>query len=93
MEQAVISKITLFIAIMSIIGFIQMGIDKHRAVKKAWRIPERNLFLIAALGGGIGSFLGMYVFHHKTKHMKFKVLFPILAGLYAFLILKLNSII
>ena len=66
---------------MSLIGFSMMGIDKQKAKRKAWRIPERTLILIAFLGGGPGSLLGMYTFHHKTKHNKFRILIPIAAML------------
>jgi len=48
-----------------------MGIDKSKARRKAWRIPEARLFLIALLGGSVGSVIGMYVFHHKTRHWYF----------------------
>ncbi len=48
-----------------------MGIDKKRAIKRAFRIPEATLFLIAIIGGTIGSILGMYVFRHKTRHVSF----------------------
>jgi uncharacterized membrane protein YsdA (DUF1294 family) len=63
--------------IMSIIGFVTMGIDKRKAIRRGWRIPERTLLLIAFIGGGLGSFLGMHLFRHKTKHMKFIVLIPL----------------
>ena len=55
-----------------------MLIDKHKAKKNLWRIPERVLLLVAACGGSLGSLLGMYGFHHKTKHMKFQILLPLL---------------
>ena len=48
-----------------------MGIDKSRARRKAWRIPESTLFLIAFIGGSIGSIAGMYFFRHKTLHLSF----------------------
>ena len=67
------------VALMSIIGFIIMYVDKKKAKKGKWRIPEAGLFAIAILGGGIGSTLGMYVFRHKTKHWYFAVFFPIFA--------------
>lgn len=68
-----------FIVIMSVIGFVSMGIDKYKAIKNRWRISERTLLLIAFMGGGIGSFFGMKIFHHKTKNKKFFLLLPILA--------------
>jgi len=48
-----------------------MSIDKKKAIKKAYRIPEKNLFFICILGGSLGMLIGMYKFHHKTKHNKF----------------------
>lgn len=57
--------------IINIAGFAAMGIDKSKARRKAWRIPEARLFLIALLGGSVGSVIGMYVFHHKTRHWYF----------------------
>ena len=67
------------VALMSIIGFITMYVDKKKAQKGKWRIPEAGLFAVAILLGGIGSTLGMYVFRHKTKHWYFAVFFPIFA--------------
>ena len=66
-------------AVMSVIGFALMGIDKSRAINHKWRIKEATLFLIAFLGGGIGSTLGMFFFRHKTKHWYFAIFFPALA--------------
>ncbi|MDD6490688.1 MAG: DUF1294 domain-containing protein [Firmicutes bacterium] len=59
-----------FIAI-NLIGFALMGIDKYKARKRAFRIPEATLFTIAVIGGSIGSILGMYAFRHKTRHRSF----------------------
>jgi uncharacterized membrane protein YsdA (DUF1294 family) len=81
--------ITVYIVFMSALGFALMGIDKRKAKKNVWRIPERTLILIAFTGGGIGSFLGMRVFRHKTKHAKFAILLPIAAILYAVALYKL----
>ena len=53
-----------------------MGIDKRKAIKHQYRIPEKTLFLVAILGGSLGGFLGMELFRHKTKHMKFVIGFP-----------------
>ena len=65
--------------IMSILGFIVMGIDKIKAKKGEWRIKEATLFLFAILFGGVGSTLGMYAFRHKTKHWYFAIFFPLFA--------------
>ena len=66
-------------AVMSLIGFASMGIDKKKAQEGKWRTKEATLFLIAILFGGVGSTLGMWIFRHKTKHWYFAVFFPIFA--------------
>ncbi len=71
--------ITCIFAVMSVLGFTVMGIDKSKAKKGQWRIKEAVLFAFAILGGAVGSTLGMYVFRHKTKHWYFAVFFPLLA--------------
>lgn len=68
----------LYVIIMNIIGVMMMGIDKSRAKRHAFRIPERTLFLISLLGGSVGSLAGMYLFRHKTKHMKFVIGMPLI---------------
>lgn len=83
MEIIVIKMALIYLMLMSITGFLLMGIDKRRAVKRAWRIPERTLILVAFLGGGMGAFLGMFSFRHKTKHEKFVLLLPVAALLSA----------
>jgi len=55
-----------YLAVMNTLGFALMGLDKKRAGEHQWRISERTLFLVAALGGSVGSWLGMYIFHHKS---------------------------
>jgi uncharacterized membrane protein YsdA (DUF1294 family) len=64
--------------VMNLVSFALMGIDKRRAQRGAWRISEKALFLTTACFGGLGGFLGMKVFHHKTKHWYFRVFFPVL---------------
>lgn len=59
-------------------GFALMLIDKWKAKKNRWRIPEATLIGVAALGGSIGSLLGMYTVRHKTKHIKFTVGIPVI---------------
>ena len=63
---------------INLIAFGMYGLDKRCARKGQWRIPELHLLTIAALYGGLGAFLGMYVFRHKTKHRKFVVAVPLL---------------
>lgn len=67
----VIFILALYGIIVNIAGFAAMGIDKSRARRKVWRIPESTLFFIALIGGSIGSLLGMYGFRHKTRHWYF----------------------
>ena len=64
--------------VMNLLAFALMGIDKMKAKSGAWRIPEKTLFLVTALFGGLGGTLGMKVFRHKTKHWYFKWGFPAL---------------
>jgi uncharacterized membrane protein YsdA (DUF1294 family) len=56
-----------------------MGIDKKRAIKHKYRIRERTLWLVAIFGGAVGTTIGMQVYRHKTKHLSFKIGFPLLA--------------
>ena len=70
---------------MNITGLSLMNIDKKRAIQHAWRIKEKTLWLTAICGGAIGAAAGMHLFHHKTKHLSFKIGFPILAVIEAFL--------
>ncbi len=93
MEQFLLFFALSYLAVMTVFGFAMMGIDKRKSIKKAWRIPERTLFLIAFLGGGIGAFLGMYMFRHKTKHSSFVILLPVAAVIDSILILKLFKMI
>lgn len=67
----VVTLLTTYIVVINLIGFIVMGMDKRRAKKHAFRIPEATLFTIAIIGGSIGSIIGMRYFHHKTRHWYF----------------------
>lgn len=73
-----IKIIALAIAVMNVLAFALMGIDKHRAKAGKWRIKEATLFLVTGLFGGLGGTLGMFAFRHKTKHWYFKIGFPVL---------------
>ncbi len=66
-----------YIIVINIICFILMGFDKYQAIHNNYRIPEVTLITLSFLGGGIGSFLGMKIFHHKTKKLKFQILIPL----------------
>ena len=67
----VILFIAAYFALINLIAFALMGIDKRKAIKGAFRIPEATLFIIAIIGGSIGSIAGMYTFRHKTRHFNF----------------------
>ena len=66
-----------YLLIVNILAFALYGIDKRKAKKKRFRIPERTLLWMARIGGGIGSWMGIMSFHHKTKHIKFKIVVPL----------------
>ena len=76
MEHMFLIAIVVLI-IWNIITFALYGIDKSKAKNNKWRISETTLIACAFLMGGIGSFLGMRIFRHKTKHMKFMILVPL----------------
>ncbi len=67
----------LYLIIINVIEFIIMGLDKLLAIKHKYRIPEFTLLFLSAIGGSIGAIVGMFFFHHKTKKLKFKILFPL----------------
>ena len=69
--------IIVYLILANIIGFALMGIDKRRARKNAFRVPEATLFSVAFVGGSIGSILGMIIFRHKTKHWYFTLGLPL----------------
>ena len=66
------------IVILNVITFFLYGIDKWKAKKNRWRIPESILLLLAVLGGSIGAWIGMKIWHHKTMHKKFKYGIPLI---------------
>ena len=77
-KKTIILVALAIIAIMNIVAFVLMGYDKKCARQGKWRVPEKRLFLVTALFGGLGGVLGMKVFHHKTQHWYFRVFFPVL---------------
>ena len=68
----------IYLLVINLLGLFAMGLDKHKAKKGKWRIPEKTLFLVALLGGSLGTTIGMHVFHHKTKHWYFKFGMPLI---------------
>lgn len=81
------NMILIYLLIMNLIGFALMGLDKRKAQKQLWRIPEKTLFLASLLGGSVGTLTGMYFFRHKTKHWYFVVGMPLI------LILQIAAVI
>lgn len=75
--KILIYAIIYYVAI-NIIGFLVMFYDKKMAIKNRWRVSEKTLFLIATIFGSVGMYLGMIVFRHKTKHLKFKIGIPVI---------------
>ena len=67
-----------YLIIVNALGLLFMLIDKQKARRGAWRIPEATLLTVAALGGSMGCIAGMYLFRHKTKHLKFTCGLPLL---------------
>ena len=70
------SYLAYYLLAINVVTFIVYGIDKYKAKKAKWRIPEATLLLLAVLGGSIGAWMGMKVWHHKTMHKKFKYGIP-----------------
>lgn len=79
--------IAAYVLAINIVGFLSMYLDKRKARKRMWRIPEATLFLIALIGGSIGSIIGMHLFRHKTRHWYFVYGMPVI------LILQIAAVI
>ena len=84
--------LSIYLLIINAIAFCLMLIDKYKARKNLWRIPEATLISTALLGGSIGTLIGMYTVRHKTRHIKFTVGMPLILlaqiALAQFLLLK-----
>ena len=78
MGQGLWLPLGLYLLAVNLAAFVMMGLDKGRARRGRWRIPEKRLFLPVLLGGGLGGVLGMRLFHHKTRHWYFRYGFPLL---------------
>ena len=75
-----------YLIFINIVGILSMYLDKYFAKNNMYRISEKNLFIIATLGGSIGSIIGMYKFRHKTKHKNFTMGLPIILVIQLFLL-------
>ncbi|MER2171463.1 MAG: DUF1294 domain-containing protein [Psychrobacillus psychrodurans] len=84
-----VNVILIFILLMSVSAFVLMGYDKSQAKKRGQRISEKTLWTFAIFGGGIGAYLGMQLFRHKTLHTSFRIGFLMLLIVYVFLIVWL----
>lgn len=82
----VILTIISYLIFINLAGFAIMGIDKYKAKKRAFRIPEATLFILALFGGSLGTTLGMFLFHHKTRHWYFLYGMPLILILQLLLI-------
>ena len=78
MPQDLLQYVPIYFAAINLVTFFVYGIDKYRAKRGAWRIPEKTLFLLPILGGSIGAIAGMKFFHHKTKHWYFRYGLPLI---------------
>ena len=67
-----------YLIIINFISFILVAIDKRKAIKNKYRISEKTFFIFSFIGGSLGTLLGMFQFHHKTKKLKFLIGIPIL---------------
>ena len=79
----------IYLILINAVGYLIMLIDKRKAKKKAWRVPEATLMGIAAIGGSLGSLIGMYQFRHKTKHKKFTMGIPLILAVHVVILFLL----
>ena len=91
MPQNLLKYVLYYLAAINAVTFLVYGIDKRRAKRGAWRIPEKTLFLLPILGGSVGAIAGMKVFHHKTKHWYFKYGLPLILILQIALVVWLKN--
>ncbi|WP_232334496.1 DUF1294 domain-containing protein [Oceanobacillus sp. AG] len=83
-----------YVLVVNIFTLFLMRIDKQKAIKQQFRIPERTFFLLSFLGGALGTYIGMQLFRHKTKHASFTVGIPVLiiwnAGAFIYLFVNMS---
>ena len=82
----------LYLIIINLLGFVLYGVDKAKSKGRNRRIPERTLLWVARLGGGLGCWLGMMLFRHKTKHNRFMILVPLWAVLWVIAVVLLGRL-
>lgn len=92
MKLTDLKELTIYFVFINVLTFLLYGIDKWKARRGKWRIPEETLIWLVIVGGSIGALLGMYLFRHKTKHKKFTLgipaIFLIQMGLFYYFILR-----
>jgi len=88
-----LKNIIIYVLIINVLGFLTMGIDKWKAKRGRWRIPEDSLFMFTILGGGIGTIAGIYTFRHKTQKLKFTIGMPLILILEILLFIYLQFVI
>ena len=76
----------LYIVVVNAAAFVIYGVDKRKAIRDKWRIPEATLIGLAVIGGAFGAFIGMRVWHHKTHKWKFRILVPVFLLLWVIVI-------
>ena len=82
-----------YLLAINIVSLFLYGIDKYKAKKNKWRISEATLLMMAVIGGSIGAWVGMRLWHHKTMHKKFKYGIPIIIIMQVSLVVYLHSIL
>lgn len=78
MSRTLVIILAIYLVIINLTGFILMGADKRKARLGNWRIPEKAFFIVSIIGGSLGTWAGMYVFRHKTRHWYFAVFMPLI---------------
>lgn len=84
---------TYYLLAINALSFILFGLDKYKAKKGKWRISEATLLMMAVIGGGIGAWAGMRLWHHKTMHKKFKYGIPAIIIMQVCLVAYLHTIL
>ncbi|WP_352398586.1 DUF1294 domain-containing protein [[Clostridium] aminophilum] len=91
MEEFMTNVAMVYAAAVNIIAFLMFGMDKMRAKRNEWRIPESSLLTVALIGGSVGAWAGMRFFHHKTRKPRFTVSIPVMMLAQAALLVWMRS--
>lgn len=82
--------LTAYLVLVNAAAVLLMLMDKQKARRGAWRIPESTLMGVALIGGSIGAILGMYLFRHKTRHLKFTLGLPLILAVQVWLFIQIT---